>query len=602
LITKLAVLPLGGAYLILEGLDHTLGKLILKAGQGKTEVVRSVVQSAAETITPGKPAQAVHEAVFTHWWSLTILAVFLLGIINLPPFRRAVAKGFKLFGRGLHTVFVKAPRWLFTRPAVLAVVRSRSVRAIARYTIKPLLFAAVVWLFVPDTTPVVNQLIVMVLAFIGINLILNSPAGRLLEQEVLHTIRTTVARYGWEFLVAIGRAIMHMFGYLLEMLDRFLYAVDELLRFRAGQSRAAVAIKAILGIFWFYIAYFTRLATNLLIEPQVNPIKHFPVVTVSHKLLFPTIFPLQTLFVSFGFDSAAALTYATGIIWCIPGIFGFLAWEFKENWKLYRANRSHDLKPVKVGSHGETVGQFLRPGFHSGTLPKAFAKLRKLASHPDASPLSTSRAAQTIEHAAHALHAFVDRDLLALLNGHPLFAQSPLHLKCLLPTATQIGFTFTRDATSQLTITLEQRYGWIITSISNDTLTPSLTAEQRSLLSPALLGFYKLAAVDIVQEQVMALLQLPRAELDLRKREMIIWPTPDFTSKAGYPLFVDGPLVPTSDVPLQAPLPRLSRTTILLSSVPVPRRSWNALWEQTDAVQQPSFPLFQILPPTVEAR
>ena len=36
-----------------------------------------------------------------------------------------------------------------------------------------------------------------------------------------------------------------------------------------------------LGLVWFFAAYVIRLYTNLLIEPQVNPIKHFPVVTVA---------------------------------------------------------------------------------------------------------------------------------------------------------------------------------------------------------------------------------------------------------------------------------------------------------------------------------
>ena len=46
----------------------------------------------------------------------------------------------------------------------------------------------------------------------------------------------------------------------------------------------------------------------------------------------------------------------------IPGIFGFLAWELKENWRLYAANRPPRLKPVVLGHHGETMRGLLRPG------------------------------------------------------------------------------------------------------------------------------------------------------------------------------------------------------------------------------------------------
>ena len=67
----------------------------------------------------------------------------------------------------------------------------------------------------------------------------------------------------------------------------------------------------------------------------------------------------------------------TGVGALIPGIFGFLAWELKENWRLYAANRPPQLKPVRVGAHGETMMRLLRPGIHSGTIPKTYAKLRR---------------------------------------------------------------------------------------------------------------------------------------------------------------------------------------------------------------------------------
>ncbi len=53
--------------------------------------------------------------------------------------------------------------------------------------------------------------------------------------------------------------------------------------------------KAGLGLFWFFVAYVLRFAVNVLIEPQINPIKHFPVVTVSHKLLLPFYDPFADL-------------------------------------------------------------------------------------------------------------------------------------------------------------------------------------------------------------------------------------------------------------------------------------------------------------------
>src|SRR5207237_4239174 len=102
------------------------------------------------------------------------------------------------------------------------------------------------------------------------------------------------------------RRIVQVFQGVLEAIDRLLYAVDEMLRFRDGQRRSAVIAKAILGVFWFYVAYGTRFIINLLVEPQINPVKHFPVVTVSHKMILPTTPYIAGALHRIGAESGAA--------------------------------------------------------------------------------------------------------------------------------------------------------------------------------------------------------------------------------------------------------------------------------------------------------
>ena len=143
-------------------------------------------------------------------------------------------------------------------------------------------------MLVPKAAGTRAHAITLAAVFLIVNLLLNSRAGRAIEQAMLHTLRTTFARFTWEILVTTLRGIMQIFQSLLEAIDRVLYAVDELLRFRAGQKKSTIVVKAILGVIWFFIAYFTRFMINLLVEPQINPIKHFPVVTVSHKMILPT--------------------------------------------------------------------------------------------------------------------------------------------------------------------------------------------------------------------------------------------------------------------------------------------------------------------------
>src|SRR5207244_6199343 len=90
----------------------------------------------------------------------------------------------------------------------------------------------------------------------------------------------------------------------------------------------------------------------------------------------------------------------------LPGICGFIVWELKENWKLYRANRARNLKPVMIGSHGETMIRLLRPGFHSGTVPKIYRKLRKAERRQDKRGVRKQMAA--LHHVGEGVAHFVE--------------------------------------------------------------------------------------------------------------------------------------------------------------------------------------------------
>src|SRR5262249_26335691 len=153
-------------------------------------------------------------------------------------------------------------------------------------------------------------------------------------------------------------------------------------RFKVGQPRLALVAKGALGLVWAVVAYVLRFSINLFIEPEVNPIKHFPVVTVVAKILLP----FSEAMIS-GISGPASrlvgpplgVSFAAFAVFILPGFAGFLVWKFKENWALYRSTRPATLREVSIGHHGETMIGFLKPGFHSGTIPKRFTKLRRAA-------------------------------------------------------------------------------------------------------------------------------------------------------------------------------------------------------------------------------
>ena len=102
----------------------------------------------------------------------------------------------------------------------------------------------------------------------------------------------------------------------------------------------------------------------------------------------------------------------------MPGIFGFIVWELKENWRLYAANRAGRLTPVVLGHHGETMRGLLRPGFHSGTVPSLYRKLRQAARKQSLStePVVAGQLVHGLEEVSHAVELFVHRELEPLLR------------------------------------------------------------------------------------------------------------------------------------------------------------------------------------------
>ena len=53
-----------------------------------------------------------------------------------------------------------------------------------------------------------------------------------------------------------------------------------------------MVVKAIVGLPWRALSYLIHFYAAVLIEPQINPIGHFPVVMVADKLMMP-FFPVR---------------------------------------------------------------------------------------------------------------------------------------------------------------------------------------------------------------------------------------------------------------------------------------------------------------------
>jgi hypothetical protein len=349
------------------------------------------------------------------------------------------------------------------------------------------------------------------------SLFLNSRWGAYVEETATDSIVRTWELIHADLVPGLVRWIIYFYRRLQEEVERLIYTVDEWLRFRPGDNRLSLFVKPVLGLIWFVVTYLFRVIFNLFVEPTFNPIKHFPTVTVTAKLLLPIYPELLHTFrapIEPVLGKALGNTVAVTAIGLLPGFAGFLVWEFKENWRLYRANQAPTLRPEIVGHHGETVLRLMRPGFHSGTLPKLYARLRHGRGR------SPRKQFEALHHLRDRLRQFVQRNLFAVLAGSKSWGDAiPLRVGEIRIATNRIRIELA-GPTSSIHVDFEEHGGWLLAGLTCSTACPQswllrLSPQQGMAFRDALGGFYKLAGVDVVREQVEAQLY-PGAVYDLK--------------------------------------------------------------------------------------
>ena len=249
---------------------------------------------------------------------------------------------------------------------------------------------------------------------------------------------------------------------------------------------------------------------------------------------------------------------------CIPGVFGFLAWELKENWRLYKANRSLSLRPVQIGEHGETLLRLLCPGFHSGTIPRLFAKQRRAANR-DVTALATkkqARFAERLHHESKAVQHFIERELVALLDESRAFRDYRLIVSEVELATNRIAATIEEPSKPNQPMKLEfaEQSGWLIAVIREPGWLNQVESTDAEVFKVALTGLFKLASVDLVREQIERHLAITRSSTgndreiahdfhpyDIGPRGLIVWPNNEYEHEVIYPL---------DDQPVTHPRPR----------------------------------------------
>ncbi len=511
-ITKFALLPFTAAIMTVEFSKYIV-KEISHIAQFVSRLVtyrdesqgNAVAETVAEATT--KPVHAAHATPFSteSLIAVGILTIIFLAIFHSTAFRAIVIQSFKMLGRAIRGIVWDWPIALW-HSAPIRFLRNNSI---TRFLFRRFTVALFVGLGVGFLSMVLGAsssriLSISVGTFAIVALATYTRWGQHAQDDIEEFLSDTRRSIITDVLPGLWSWIIWIFRELLGAIDRMLYAVDEWFRFRTGQSKPSLVLKVLLGVVWFPIAYLVRFVFFLLVEPQVNPVKHFPVVTVSHKLLLTQILPVAgpvAAALHIGKESAVGLV--TFIFACIPGIFGFIVWELKENWRLYAANRPEQLTPVPLGHHGETMHGLLHPGFHSGTIPKLFRKLRSLiqkAQHAG-QPTKMAKPIENLHHVEHAIHSFVEREFIAAIKRDAHWAEVPLNLNAIELGVQSVAIELTSGETEPARIAFLHHEGEIHAEVLNAGFISTLNSDLRASWDVAIAGLFAMSAAELTEQE-----------------------------------------------------------------------------------------------------
>ncbi|MGZ3416430.1 MAG: hypothetical protein ACXVEE_01130 [Polyangiales bacterium] len=527
LVVMWLILPLIASFVVLEGVSHLVHPI----------------------------AKRMHKHVqLLNPYSFVGLAVVILALLHSATARKIGLGVARVVGGTLHFVFFGFWAWLFTLPLVVAIATSAPMRAFGRWVLKPALVAAPAYLVARrfQLSPHVSVLIALA-ALPVVSMFLNSRAWAAIEEVLYDSLSRAFRNLKKRILPGILGFLLQVVRSFVEGVERTIYWVDERLLFREGDSKLSMMMKGSFGALWGIVTFVVRFYVNLLIEPQVNPIKHFPVVTVSHKIILPMLptllAALRTPLMPLG--SVFANTVAGATCFLLPGVFGFLAWELKENRRLYRAALPSSLEPVRLGGHGETMTGLLVPGFHSGTVPKLWTRLRRTARRiARREPFwklavrSYTRSMTDVHHVEEAIARFVEREMIALLARTPRWTGPSLEVGHVRIGSNRVSVELVPEHGKTCSIAFEEQSGFILANVADPGFVAALDGAGRAVFADALGGLYALAGVDFVREELDA--ALAGAPYDVCDDGLAVWPDRDFRAELLYDLDAEGVVTPVA--------------------------------------------------------
>jgi hypothetical protein len=593
-LTLFLFVPVLGAVLLLDGmqflLDHTLGHAwhALPVFGPVQWLLPGEAPGHGEAVRP-----RVELAIMLEMFSL--VAALLLLLLHSPGFRLRAWQGMRLLWRGIRGLLYDLPAWLLRLPAIQRLWNSWPFHLFTSFLFKPVAVSCLLWWWVPEAF---STWFGTITTFLACNFVLNSRLGREFTDTLMQILTDFYELLKAGLLPGLIRLTLALFKRIIEALEYVLFSVDEWLRFRSGDSGLSMAVRAAGTVLWYPISFLVRFYLVVLIEPGFNPLKA-PIAYLAAKFMAPVFVPL-TQWTAGQLRPAlgAMLSYviAAATVWLLPDAFAFLFWETKENWGLYRSNRRPLLRPVGVGPSGESVRHLLEPGFHSGTVPRLYARLRR--AEREGLQTGNWRSARTyrqsLDGVEKSLRRLVERETLTLVLSDPTWAGAGLTVSRVALTPRRIRLDLCHAGFPELPARLEWQMDgdWLVAGVLEPGWLDRVGATQREVMAAALAGLYKLAGIDIVREQVRANLPPAAGTFDVVGHDLVLCLQPGGSPAVLYDLNTPrGPVPPRPALGLQpTSWPPLDPARILYARLPLTWQRWVARWEVQEGKAPP--PLF----------
>ena len=576
-LTKLVTVPILGSLLLCEIID-VLGGLIVKyllTPHAETPVPVVPLPEAPETVV--EHATAAH----SHGWMSTPLYVSLLifflvtifGLIQSATLRQRFREGMRALGRGLWLVLIDLPVRAVKHDAVERVLTSWPFQLAYSWVLLP----AVLSLFLTQFVPMFRaDLVKRLLVFLAMSCLVNTRPGKAAWETLVGAVVGLFELCRNGLVMGIFRFVVRLYKKIAHLFESLFFAIDEWLRFRGGESRWEIAVRTVLTLLWMPISFLIRFNLIVFIEPCFNPLK-LPICLIAAKLmvpLWPTILPNLNHWLTPILGVAVTSVVLGNIVIWSPDAFGFIFWELKENWFLYRANRLRSVEPIGVGPHGETIRGLFQPGIHSGTLPKLFGTMRKAELRAlrtdNYSPVRAAKAKR--HHVEEAIARFVSRECGFLLERTPAWRGRSLQVGSVDLASNRVRCRLipgeTAGSSEPLVLSFDFREGWIVAHLETPSWFAALDRDALSALHNTLVRLYRLAEVDLIVEHLDNLLLIPGERFDVKRDGLTLW-SPDQP-----PIEVNLRIRPEHDAPVTTWDPR----KVLFSRRPLSREACSSAW------------------------